>query len=109
MHLPLGSFNILKEILLLKGQRKISSLIKKNNKILENDLIKVASDSLAIAKINKKVTIKIEENSQLKVEKIGITKKQETSLLMETDSAFVNFIVGQASSPSSYSIIKHLI
>lgn len=75
MHLPLGSFNILKEILLLKGQRKISSLIKKNNKILENDLIKVASDSLAIAKINKKVTIKIEENSQLKVEKIGITKK----------------------------------
>jgi histone H3/H4 len=62
MHLPLGSFNILKEILLLKGQRKISSLIKKNNKILENDLIKVASDSLAIAKINKKVTIKIEEN-----------------------------------------------
>lgn len=87
----IGKFQYIKGNITIERSGKSIKINKKNNKILENDLIKVASDSLAIAKINKKVTIKIEENSQLKVEKLGTIKKQETSILMETGSAFVDF------------------
>ena len=58
----IGKFQYIKGNITIERAEKNIKLNKKNNKILENDLIKVASDSLAIAKINKKVTIKIEEN-----------------------------------------------
>ena len=89
--LAIGKFQFIKGNITIDRAGKSIKINKKNNKILENDLIRVGSNSLAIAKINKKVIVKIEANSQLKVQKIGKTKKQETSLLMETGSAFVDF------------------
>lgn len=63
----------------------------KKTKINEKDLIRVGAKSLAIVKLNKKVVVKIDPNSQLLIESAKI-KKQETSLLMQTGAVFVDFL-----------------
>jgi len=88
--LATGKFQYIKgEVSISRGGKEVS-VSKNNNKILEGDLIRVGESSLAVVILNKKVTIKVDENSLLKIEK-NKTQARETSLLMETGSAFIDF------------------
>tara|TARA_B100001971_G_scaffold61895_1_gene56895 strand:- start:96326 stop:96970 length:645 start_codon:yes stop_codon:yes gene_type:complete len=86
-----GHFKYLKGNVSIIRNGKTFKVIKKNNQIIEKDLIRVGQDSLAIVKINERVTIKVEANSQLLVENPK-SQKNETSLLMQTGAVFVDFL-----------------
>ena len=86
-----GKFLFIKGDVTLKRGEIEYQVSSKNNNILINDIIKVGEKSLALIRMNNKVTLKIEENTQLQVEQ-NETNATDTSLFLKAGSAFIDFL-----------------